>query len=89
MPTPLRAMRIPEDVWRAAMKRAESEGTNVTATVVAALRLFVKPQRLRHELNATFAALEAGDVAVATFHLGEIERLVTTQSQTGRQTAGH
>ena len=88
MPTPLRAMRIPEDVWRAAMSRAESEGTSVTATVVAALRLFVKPQKLRRELNAAFAALDAGDVAVAIFHLGEVERLVTTQPQTSLLPAG-
>ena len=43
MPTPLRAMRIPEDVWRASLLQARSEDTSVTAVVVAALRAYIKP----------------------------------------------
>jgi uncharacterized protein GlcG (DUF336 family) len=35
-----RSLRIPEDVWRAALARAREEGTTVTAVVVEALRKF-------------------------------------------------
>lgn len=45
MPTPLRNVRVPEDVWQAAMARAESEGTSVSAVVVAALRRYAKGAR--------------------------------------------
>jgi len=37
----LRSLRVPEDVWRAAMAKAHSEGTTVTAVVVKALRRYV------------------------------------------------
>jgi predicted HicB family RNase H-like nuclease len=37
-----RAMRIPEDVWLAAVVKAKSEGTTVTAVVIAALRRYLK-----------------------------------------------
>ena len=36
-----RAIRIPEDVWRAALERAKAEGTTVTAVVLDALREFI------------------------------------------------
>ena len=40
-----RAIRIPEDVWRAALTKAREEGTTVTAVVLAALREFIgRPQ---------------------------------------------
>ena len=38
--TPLRAMRIADDIWQAARKRASAEGTTVTAVVVAFLRRY-------------------------------------------------
>jgi len=42
MPTPMRAMRIPDDLWNAVREKAERDGTNVTAVVVAALSRYVK-----------------------------------------------
>lgn len=38
---PIRAVRVPDDLWRAARQRAESESTTVTAVIVAALRRYV------------------------------------------------
>jgi len=37
-----RSLRIPEDVWRAALEKAKAENTTVTAVVVEALRQFIK-----------------------------------------------
>lgn len=42
MPTPLRSVRIPDDVWQAAQSKAEREGTTVTAVVLAALQRYVR-----------------------------------------------
>ena len=42
MPTPLRSLRVPDDLWRAALARAEQDGTTVTAVLLDALRAFVK-----------------------------------------------
>jgi len=42
MATMPRAMRIPDDVWHAAVAKARAEGTTVTAVVVAALRRYLK-----------------------------------------------
>jgi hypothetical protein len=42
MPTMPRSLRIPEDVWLAAVAKAKDEGTTVTAVVVAALRRYLK-----------------------------------------------
>ena len=42
MATMPRSLRIPEDVWRAAVDKAKTEGTTVTAVVVAALRRYLK-----------------------------------------------
>jgi hypothetical protein len=42
MPTMPRSLRIPEDVWVAAVEKARAEGTTVTAVVVAALRRYLK-----------------------------------------------
>jgi hypothetical protein len=41
MSTTPRAIRIPSSLWRAALAKAKSEGTTVTAVVIAALRQFV------------------------------------------------
>jgi hypothetical protein len=37
-----RSLRIPDDVWTAAVEKARAEGTTVTAVVVAALRRYLK-----------------------------------------------
>lgn len=42
MATMPRSLRIPEDVWSAAVEKAKAEGTTVTAVVVAALRRYLK-----------------------------------------------
>jgi predicted HicB family RNase H-like nuclease len=42
MATMPRSLRIPEDVWRAAVEKAKDEGTTVTAVVTAALRRYLK-----------------------------------------------
>lgn len=49
MPTPLRNVRVPDEVWDAARVKAEAEGTTVSAVVLAALRQYVKnrPARAR------------------------------------------
>ena len=36
-----RSLRIPDELWRAAVAKAASEGTTVTAVVVAALTRYV------------------------------------------------
>lgn len=41
MATPLRAVRVPNDLWNAAVTKARDEGTTVTAVVLAALRRYV------------------------------------------------
>lgn len=41
MATMPRSLRIPEDVWRAAVEKANDEGTTLTALVVAYLREYV------------------------------------------------
>jgi predicted HicB family RNase H-like nuclease len=35
-----RAVRVPDDVWRAALAKAQAEGTTLTAVVVEALRRY-------------------------------------------------
>jgi uncharacterized protein GlcG (DUF336 family) len=35
-----RAIRVPDEVWKAALAKAQAEGTTVTAVVVEALREF-------------------------------------------------
>ena len=42
MATMPRSLRIPEDVWVAAVAKARDEGTTVTAVVVAALWRYLK-----------------------------------------------
>lgn len=36
-----RSLRIPEDIWSAAVVKTRAEGTTVTAVVVAALRRYL------------------------------------------------
>lgn len=40
--TPRRTVRIPDEVWSAAVAKARAEGTTVTAVVIAALRRYLK-----------------------------------------------
>jgi hypothetical protein len=37
-----RAVRVPDDVWRAALERARADGTTLTAVVVDALRKYAE-----------------------------------------------
>jgi len=39
--TPLRAIRIPDAVWKSAREKSEREGTTVTAVVLAALERYI------------------------------------------------
>jgi len=38
MATPIRNVRVPDDVWYAAAARAADDGTTVSAVIVSALR---------------------------------------------------
>ncbi len=42
MPTPLRSVRIPDDLWAAALERAAENGETVTDVVLRALRRYVR-----------------------------------------------
>jgi hypothetical protein len=42
MPTPLRNIRVADELWQAAKARAEAEGTTVTEVIVAALQRYVR-----------------------------------------------
>ena len=37
-----RAVRVPDDLWEAAIDKAQTDGTTVTAVVIKALERFVK-----------------------------------------------
>lgn len=39
--TPIRNVRVPDDLWQAVKERAAAEGTTVTEVVVRALRRYV------------------------------------------------
>lgn len=41
MPTPLQNFRCEAELWRAAMAKAQANGTNLTAVLVAFLRRYV------------------------------------------------
>lgn len=41
MPTPLRAIRVPDEIWAAVNARAATEGTTSTAVVLAALTAYL------------------------------------------------
>ncbi len=45
MPTPLRNVRVGDDLWRAAQQRAAAEGTTVSAVLCDALNEYVSHGR--------------------------------------------
>jgi hypothetical protein len=46
MPTPLRSLRVPDELWHAAVAKAKEEGTTVSAVVLTALKRYVtRPPR--------------------------------------------
>ena len=50
--TPLRSVRVPDDLWARALARADQEGTSVTAVLVAALNDFTAGPPLLREASA-------------------------------------
>ena len=44
-PTPLRSVRVPDDVWQAAKAEAERRGETVTDAVVRSLRRYGRRSR--------------------------------------------
>ena len=42
MPTAIRTVRVPDELWRAAIAKARAEGTTVTAVLVRALERYVR-----------------------------------------------
>ena len=40
--TPVRSVRVPEDLWQAAKMRAEERGENVTDVIMRALKRYVR-----------------------------------------------
>ena len=49
--TPLRNLRVPDELWAAAKARADMEGTTLTAVLVKALKQYVmrRPPRESNE----------------------------------------
>ena len=45
MSTPRRTLRVPADLWSAAVSKAKAEGTTVTAVTIRALVAFIDPER--------------------------------------------
>jgi hypothetical protein len=43
--TPLRAIRVSDDIWQAARSRAAKEGTTVSAVIVAALKRYIRQHK--------------------------------------------
>lgn len=41
--TPTRTVRVPDEVWEAAKKKAVSEGRTLTAVILGALRKYISP----------------------------------------------
>lgn len=41
-PTPIRAVRIPDDVWRAVQARAKERGETVTDVIVRMLLMYLR-----------------------------------------------
>jgi NRPS condensation-like uncharacterized protein len=41
--TPLRSVRIPDDLWAAAKARADERGETVTDAIIRALRRYARP----------------------------------------------
>ena len=52
--TPVRNVRVPDDVWLPALARAEMEGRSVTDAIVAALRAYVA-EPVTHAYGFSFA----------------------------------
>jgi hypothetical protein len=47
--TPVRNLRVPDDIWRAAQEKAEAEGRTLTDVIVAYLRRYIStPPRKRY-----------------------------------------
>lgn len=42
MSTPIRTVRVPDDVWQAAQERAAEKGETVSAVIVRALKRYGK-----------------------------------------------
>jgi predicted HicB family RNase H-like nuclease len=42
MPTPLRSLRVPDDLWRAAQAKAEAQGKSVSEVIIRALERFIR-----------------------------------------------
>ena len=42
MPTPPRSVRVPDELWSAALERAADNGETVTDVIVRALRRYVR-----------------------------------------------
>lgn len=40
--TPNRTIRVPDEIWEPAVRKAADEGTTVTAVIIAALRAFLR-----------------------------------------------
>jgi hypothetical protein len=48
--TPLRNLRVPDDIWTAALAKARAEGRSLTEVIVAYLRRYVStPPRKRSD----------------------------------------
>lgn len=45
--TPLRAIRVPDDLWSAALERAAERDENVTAVIIKALTRYTAPPRVK------------------------------------------
>ena len=47
--TPVRNLRVPDEIWRAAQEKAEDEGRTLTEVIVAYLRRYIStPPRKRY-----------------------------------------
>ncbi|WP_125511264.1 CopG family transcriptional regulator [Streptomyces sp. WAC 01529] len=57
MAIPLRNVRVPDDLWKAAMKKAEAEGRTVTYVINTALRNYIaQPPQILNVSGAEAAA---------------------------------
>ena len=65
MPTPLRAVRVPDDLWEAARAQAYAEGTTVTAVILAALQEYTGSPPWGPDSRVLQPCPEAADQALA------------------------
>jgi hypothetical protein len=50
--TPVRNLRVPDDIWRAAQDKAKTEGRTLTSVIVAYLKRYAStPPRKRDDSN--------------------------------------